>query len=55
MNNEDRETTQVNLILYKDQLEKIDRIWKRMYLKNRSELIRIELDRLIEEYGEEIK
>lgn len=52
MTSEERETTQLNIIVYKDQLKKIDRIWKRRFLKNRSELLRIELDKLIEEYGE---
>lgn len=47
MTEKDRELKQVNVKLYKDQLDALDRVWKRRLLNNRSELIRIELDRII--------
>lgn len=47
MTEKERETIQVNVKLYKDQLEGLDRLWKRRLLNNRSELIRIELDKIL--------
>ncbi|KAF5046686.1 hypothetical protein DSECCO2_468230 [anaerobic digester metagenome] len=48
----ERELIQVNIRLYKDQLARLDRIWKLKELDSRSELIRIELDKLFEEEKE---
>jgi len=49
MTEKDRELKQVNVKLYKDQLDALDRVWKRRLLNNRSELIRIELDKVLAE------
>ena len=51
----ERELIQVNIRLYKDQLARLDRIWKLKELDSRSELIRIELDKLFEEEKEILK
>lgn len=52
MTEKDRELKQVNVKLYKDQLAGLDRLWKRRLLKDRSELIRIELDKVLAEEDE---
>jgi|LSQX01.2.fsa_nt_gb metal-responsive CopG/Arc/MetJ family transcriptional regulator len=51
----DRELIQVNIRLYKDQLARLDRIWKLKELDSRSELIRMQLDKLFEEEKEILK
>ncbi len=43
----ERETKQCNIKLYVDQIERLDNLWKRRLLKDRSELIRIELDKIL--------
>lgn len=53
--NKERELIQVNIRLYKDQLGKIDRLWKLKNLDSRSELLRIELDRVLEEEKDLLK
>jgi metal-responsive CopG/Arc/MetJ family transcriptional regulator len=45
----ERETKQYNIKLYVDQIERLDNLWKRRLLKDRSELIRIELDKVLAE------
>jgi metal-responsive CopG/Arc/MetJ family transcriptional regulator len=45
----ERETKQYNVKLYVDQIEGLDNLWKRRLLKDRSELIRIELDKVLAE------
>jgi metal-responsive CopG/Arc/MetJ family transcriptional regulator len=51
----ERELIQVNIRLYKDQLARLDRIWKLKELDSRSELIRMQLDKLFEEEKEILK
>ena len=51
----ERELIQVNIRLYKDQLDRLDRIWKLKELDSRSELIRMQLDKLFEEEKEILK
>ena len=45
----ERETKQYNIKLYVDQIERLDNLWKSRLLKDRSELIRIELDKVLAE------
>lgn len=47
--NEPREIVQVNLRLYKDQLEPLSKLWKLKLLNSKSELMRIEIDRILKE------
>jgi metal-responsive CopG/Arc/MetJ family transcriptional regulator len=51
----DREIVQMNIRVYKDQLPRLDRIWKLKELDSRSELIRMQLDKLFEEEKEILK
>ena len=51
----DREIVQMNIRVYKDQLARLDRIWKLKELDSRSELIRMQLDKLFEEEKEILK
>ena len=51
----DREIVQKNIRVYKDQLPRLDRIWKLKELDSRSELIRMQLDKLFEEEKEILK
>lgn len=44
-----REIVQVNLRLYKDQLEPLSKLWKLKLLNSKSELMRIEIDRILKE------
>ena len=47
--NEPREIVQVNLRLYKDQLDPLSKLWKLKLLNSKSELMRIEIDRILKE------
>lgn len=47
--NEPREIVQVNLRLFKDQLEPLNKLWKLKLLNSKSELMRIEIDRILKE------
>lgn len=47
--NEPREIVQVNLRLYKDQVEPLNKLWKLKLLNSKSELMRIEIDRILKE------
>ena len=47
--NEPREIVQVNLRLFKDQLEPLSKLWKLKLLNSKSELMRIEIDRILKE------
>lgn len=47
--NEPREIVQVNLRLFKDQLEPLNKLWKLKLLNSKSELMRIEIDRMLKE------
>lgn len=49
---EGRELKQVNIRLFKDQIEPLDRLWKSKFLNDRGELIRITIDKLLEENKE---
>lgn len=55
MEDKPRELIQVNLQLHKDQLAKLDRIWKLRDLNSRSELFRAMADELIEENKDLVK
>lgn len=47
--NEPREIVQVNLRLFKDQVEPLSKLWKLKLLNSKSELMRIEIDRILKE------
>lgn len=49
---EDRKLKQVSMMLYEDQIEPLDRLWKRKFLDSRNELIRNVLDDLLEKNKE---
>lgn len=53
--NEPREIVQVNLRLYKDQLEPLSKLWKLKLLNSKSELMRIEIDRILKENEDKLR